>query len=87
MVIRNIWLALPIDLTAFVITFNRSLRFERNRPIGERIALEDTERSGLFALYDYSHFFYTLIRSELERQTLIYVYLGDLVKGGMVYTD
>jgi len=65
----------------------RALRIDREKNDGNLLELKDTERTGLLALYDYSHFFYMLIRSEGERQAFLYLYLGDLVKGGRVYAD
>lgn len=66
---------------------SRALRIERTAAEGGRLKLQDTERTGLLALYDYSHFLYMLVRSELERQTFLYLHLGDLMKGGKVYAD
>jgi hypothetical protein len=63
------------------------MRISRRPLDGTLIELKDTERTGLLALYDYWHFFSTLLKSEFERQGLLYVYLGDLTKGGVVYTD
>lgn len=61
----------------------RTLRLTRTqKPITK---LSDTERSGLLSLYDYAHFFGTLIKSEFERQFLLYTHLGDLAKGRRAY--
>lgn len=58
------------------------------RPLdGTLVELKDTERTGLLALFDYGHFFFTLAKSEVERQGLLYIYLGDLMKGGRVYSE
>jgi hypothetical protein len=67
--------------------FLRLIRIERSDLPNEHTDLKDIERPGLFALLDYIHFFCMIVRSELERQFFIYTYLGDLVKGGQVYTD
>jgi len=84
--VRSIWLAFPIDVTAFIITVLRSLRVQRIDNQGKLIPLAETQRPGFWSMYDYCHFFVTLVRSELERQFFIYAYLGDLVKGGRVYS-
>ena len=76
-------MVLPLDATLLAALTLRTLRLTRST--GRIYELKDTERAGLLSLYDYAHFFATFLKSEAERQFLVYTYLGDLVKGTYLY--